>query len=314
MSRAAAPPMLTVTAWTKPAVTLTPDEIERKLEQTLKRLHDCEETLSVERRKRRALEQQVLLDGSVQAGSSRRLKVTVSLAVIGCVFLSISVPVCVFQLFGLGNIEVDYGYAVSASTLGCAIFLAGTTPADHTLVRFMAGFFAEVVLTYVVISTLLFSLWTVDDFCLYSETSCASVYIGAMAIVPVLSTQLVAWAWTLRLIPGSDRVPLTRLWQHHKAKMGRVPAAAFIAAVPLSAWAIAQPEELLCTIPARLAPSHLVLVSARQFHMGHHLRSRGCSWLRAGRARSGARISGVVFRHLVAHRRRPHCHQTRARA
>ena len=143
---------------------------------------------------------------------------TVSLAVIGCVFLSVSVPVAVFQLFGLGNIEVDYGYAVSASTLGCAIFLAGTTPADHRLVRFMAGFFAEVVLTYIVISSLLFSLWTADDFCLYSETSCASVYIGAMAVVPVLSTQLVAWAWTLRLIPGSDRVPLTRLWQHHSAK------------------------------------------------------------------------------------------------
>ena len=137
------PPMLTVTAWPKPAVARTRVEIEHKLEQTLNRLHNCEEALSVERRKRRALEQQVLLDGSVQAGSSRRLKVTVSLAVIGCVFLSISVPVCVFQLFGLGNIEVDYGYAVSGSTLGCAIFLAGTTAADHRLVRFMAGFFAQ---------------------------------------------------------------------------------------------------------------------------------------------------------------------------
>ena len=227
----------------------TSEEIELKLEQTLSRLRNTEESLATERQKLKALQQQVLLEGAERAGSTRRFKVTVSLAVIGGIFISIGTPMAVVQIFQLGGTQADYGYSTSSSTLGCAIFLAATTPADNRLVRFMAGFFAQVVAVYAVVSIVMFTMWMTDTLSPYSKTTCGLIYIGALCIVPALTCAGLAWASTLRLLPGSERVPLSRVWKLTSAKMGRFPAAAFMAALPLSAWAILQPEESFVASP-----------------------------------------------------------------
>ena len=86
----------------------TPAELELELEQTKGRLRNTtEESLATEREKLKALQQQVLLEGAQRAGSTRRFKVTFSLAVIGCIFLSIGTPMAVVQIFQLGGTQAD---------------------------------------------------------------------------------------------------------------------------------------------------------------------------------------------------------------
>ena len=237
----------------RPIADLTREELERELEQ-------IREALVLERQKRQSLEQQILLEGCEKAGSSRRAKVTGICTVLGSIFILLGWSMFVVQIFGLGGIDGDVGYAWSTSLAGGFMFLLGITPADRALVRFAGGFFAQAWWMYVALDIVVVSMWLSGHLCLYSGTTCWIIYISLAATAAILACGGLACALTLRQLPGSERVPFSRVWAHHAGKVGRWPAAAFVALAPLAAWAIAQPDSSFVLSP-RVALRRLWIIA-----------------------------------------------------
>ena len=73
------------------------------------------------------------------------------------------------------------------------------------------------------------SLWGTGELCLYGTVaSCQVVSIGYAVCTPVCAVTSAGFVWPLRLAPGSERVPLAKVWSRLTPQLGRWPAAAFI--------------------------------------------------------------------------------------
>ena len=94
-------------------------------------------------------------------------------------------------------------------------------------------------------------LWVAGSLCLFESGLCTVVYSGFAAVLPCNIVLFAIWASTIRLAPGSERVPCSRLWSWLRPRVGRLPAVLLLATVPFAIWAIAQPEASFVMSPRR---------------------------------------------------------------
>ena len=97
--------------------------------------------------------------------------------------------------------------------------------------------------------------------------------MGFVTVVLVCTS--ISYARTLALLPGSERVPLGKLWAWATKRMGRPAAAMALAVLPLTVWAVAQPEGSFSESP------RLCLQRAWKFFRLANL-VWGTAWLVAG--------------------------------
>ena len=234
-----------------------PDEAQ-DVEDLTARLTSLEHELGAERKahdtdrqKLRKLEHLLLVAEKDRAGKSRSEKITLTLAGTGITAVVTMLPLIFLQLFGVLS-HGAYGYAVSILLAGASLILLVATPATMRLIRFTSAFYPFVATQFACMYAIVASLALTDVFCgAWDEGVCDLVAFGVLAAGTVLVIFAAASAWMLRLIPGSERVPLSQLRKRATPKMGRFLATvATFAAAPVL-WALYQPDKSFVLSPRK---------------------------------------------------------------
>ena len=228
------------------------DTDRQKLTALEHELDACRKAHDTDRQKLRKLEHLLLVAEKDRAGKSRSALLNGTLATTGLIAISTMTPLCFVQLLGVMS-HGAFGYALSVLLLGATLTLLVATPTTTRLIRFLGAFYACIAAEFACIYAILGVLALTDVHCgAWDEGVCDLVAIGMLTVGVVLALAAAAWAWAvLRLIPGSERVPLSQLRASATPKMGRCLATiATFAATPV-VWAMAQPEDSFVLSPRK---------------------------------------------------------------
>ena len=220
-------------------------ETSRKAVETAQQAHDRD------REKLRKLEHMLLMAEKNKAGKSRSVIVSGSLAASGVTAVITMTPVCFLQLLGVIS-HGAFGYALAVLFLGATLTLLATVPTASRLIRFIGALYAYVALSFFIVFASMGALEITEVYCgEFDEGVCELVAIGKFVCLVGLFCASAGWAWTLRLIPGSERVPLSQLRAWATPKMGCFFATVATFTGAPTVWAVAQPDESFVLSPRK---------------------------------------------------------------
>ena len=258
-AKAAMGPVVTAAASpTSKLVTFPVPDEARGVEDLTARLTSLEHELDAERKahdtdrqKLRKLEHLLLVAEMERAGKSRSEKITLMLAGTGVTAVATMTPLCFLQLLGVLS-QGAYGYALSILLGGSSLIMLVATPASTRLIRFLGAFFPFIAMQFACMYGVLGTLALTDVFCgAWDEGVCDLIAIGMLAVDVGLVVFSAAFAWLLRLIPGSERVPLSQLRARATPTMGRCLATVATFAAAPCVWAMYQPDESFVLSPRK---------------------------------------------------------------
>ena len=214
------------------------EELQRSREdvEASKRAHDTA------KQKLRKLEHMLMMAEKNNASISRQAKVTGTLVSTGLMAIFTMTPLCFLQLVGVIS-QGAFGYALAVLLLGASLAFLATMPTASRLVRFLGAVDVYVAISFASIYWILAPLVLTDVHCGGWDEVCDLVAIGMISASVTLVGAALGWATTIRLIPGSERVPLSQLRAWATPKLGRCLATVATFTVTPLIWAVAQPED-----------------------------------------------------------------------
>ena len=217
-------------------------EAWRAVEELKMKLTATQATLREERIARKEAEQKVLLGQGSSAMSSRRLRVSVSLALDGFVVFTVATPMTFFTLFGVIH-DCVFGYALGLCPTSYCVLLLATLPTDAKLIRFIGALTLLALAFFATAFGIAAALIGLQVRCPYEgANTCRSVAFGAgtFALGCVLSVH--PFVQTLRLLPGARRVPLVAAWRMARNRLGAVTGTTVTLVATPIVWALSQDE------------------------------------------------------------------------